>query len=237
MRKLGDTKVYDWERPVPGENEMIEQNKGLVTYVINCRMRHLVKHLDPDDVFQVGCIGLLQAVRKFDAKRGIKLSTYAVPFIQGLIGKYVRDLNCTKRGGGYVTVSLQEPLSSRGETVITLEDHIASSYAEGTFAAVNNALVKDKQLAFIDTLILVSNLSCTEQEVIQFRLEGYNQVQMAKIRGCAQITMSRAERAAIEKIRNFIHIAVKQFGYIHGEHIAPSANTCRVSCYGEGSWY
>ena len=46
-----------------------------------------------DDLFQVGCIGLLKAVDNFDLSFGVKFSTYCVPMIQGEIRRYVRDNN------------------------------------------------------------------------------------------------------------------------------------------------
>lgn len=46
-----------------------------------------------DDLFQVGCIGLLKAVDNFDLNFGVKFSTYCVPMIQGEIRRYVRDNN------------------------------------------------------------------------------------------------------------------------------------------------
>ena len=44
-----------------------------------------------DDLFQVGCIGLLKAVDNFDINYGVKFSTYCVPMIQGEIRRYIRD--------------------------------------------------------------------------------------------------------------------------------------------------
>ena len=44
-----------------------------------------------DDLFQVGCVGLLKAVDNFDPSYGVKFSTYCVPMIQGEIRRYIRD--------------------------------------------------------------------------------------------------------------------------------------------------
>jgi RNA polymerase sporulation-specific sigma factor len=46
-----------------------------------------------DDLFQVGCVGLLKAVDNFDPNYGVKFSTYCVPMIQGEIRRYIRDNN------------------------------------------------------------------------------------------------------------------------------------------------
>ena len=46
-----------------------------------------------DDLFQVGCIGLMKAIDNFDITQGVKFSTYAVPMIIGEIRRYLRDNN------------------------------------------------------------------------------------------------------------------------------------------------
>ena len=46
---------------------------------------------DADDLFQVGCIGLIKAIDNFDLDVGVKFSTYAVPMIIGEIRRYLRD--------------------------------------------------------------------------------------------------------------------------------------------------
>lgn len=46
-----------------------------------------------DDLFQIGCIGLIKAIDNFDATLGVKFSTYAVPMIIGEIRRFLRDNN------------------------------------------------------------------------------------------------------------------------------------------------
>ena len=45
----------------------------------------------PDDLFQVGCIGLMKAIDNFNTELGVRFSTYAVPMIIGEIRRYLRD--------------------------------------------------------------------------------------------------------------------------------------------------
>ena len=47
----------------------------------------------PDDLFQVGCIGLMKAIDNFDRTLNVKFSTYAVPMILGEVRRYLRDNN------------------------------------------------------------------------------------------------------------------------------------------------
>ena len=44
-----------------------------------------------DDLFQVGCIGLIKAIDNFDLNQGVRFSTYAVPMILGEVKRYLRD--------------------------------------------------------------------------------------------------------------------------------------------------
>lgn len=69
-------------------NEIVERNMRLVWSVVQ---RFLHRGYDPDDLFQIGCIGLLKSVDKFDLSYDVKFSTYAVPMIIGEIQRFIRD--------------------------------------------------------------------------------------------------------------------------------------------------
>ena len=68
--------------------EYIEGNLRLVLSVIQ-RFSH--RDENADDLFQIGCIGLIKAVDNFDLKHNVKFSTYAVPMIIGELRRYLRD--------------------------------------------------------------------------------------------------------------------------------------------------
>ncbi len=69
-------------------NKIVEKNMRLVWSVVQ---RFLNRGYDPDDLFQIGCIGLLKSVDKFDLSYNVKFSTYAVPMIIGEIQRFIRD--------------------------------------------------------------------------------------------------------------------------------------------------
>lgn len=75
-----------------GDNEACEElilsNTALVRSIAK---RFLVRHSDFDDLFQLGCLGLLKAIRSFDLSLGNQFSTYAVPKISGEIRRFLRD--------------------------------------------------------------------------------------------------------------------------------------------------
>jgi RNA polymerase sporulation-specific sigma factor len=69
-------------------DQIVEKNMRLVWSVVQ---RFLNRGYDPDDLFQIGCIGLLKSVDKFDLSYDVKFSTYAVPMIIGEIQRFIRD--------------------------------------------------------------------------------------------------------------------------------------------------
>ena len=74
---------------------VLEANSGLIWAVVR---RYYGKGVEPDDLYQLGCLGFLKAVRGFDADYGTQFSTYAVPKIAGEIRRYLRDNGAVKVG-------------------------------------------------------------------------------------------------------------------------------------------
>jgi len=79
MAKNGDKTARD---------HIVENNIGLVWSVAR---KFYGRGHEPDDLFQIGSIGLLKAINKFDDSFGVKFSTYAVPMIMGEIKRFIRD--------------------------------------------------------------------------------------------------------------------------------------------------
>lgn len=69
-------------------DKLVQKNMRLVWSVVQ---RFLNRGYEPDDLFQIGCIGLLKSVDKFDLSYDVKFSTYAVPMIIGEIQRFIRD--------------------------------------------------------------------------------------------------------------------------------------------------
>ena len=67
---------------------LVEKNLGLVHHIVK---RFLGRGVDAEDLFQVGSIGLMKAIDKFDLSFEVKFSTYAVPMISGEIKRFLRD--------------------------------------------------------------------------------------------------------------------------------------------------
>ena len=69
-------------------NRLIEMNLPLVS---SLSKKFLNRGYDYEDIFQIGCIGLVKAIKNFDASYNVKFSTYAVPMIAGEIKRFLRD--------------------------------------------------------------------------------------------------------------------------------------------------
>ncbi|MBQ3512663.1 MAG: RNA polymerase sporulation sigma factor SigF [Lachnospiraceae bacterium] len=68
--------------------QLVKENEGLVWSVVK---RFFSRGQDPEDLFQIGCIGLLKSIDKFDFSYNVKFSTYAVPMIMGELKRFLRD--------------------------------------------------------------------------------------------------------------------------------------------------
>ena len=68
--------------------QVLEDNTGLIWSVVR---RYYGRGVEPDDLYQLGCLGFLKAVQGFDQSFGTQFSTYAVPKIAGEIRRFLRD--------------------------------------------------------------------------------------------------------------------------------------------------
>ncbi|SDI97138.1 RNA polymerase sporulation sigma factor SigF [Salimicrobium halophilum] len=78
-------------------DELVEANTKLVWSVVQ---RYMKRGYDAEDLFQIGCIGLMKSIDKFDLSYNVKFSTYAVPMIIGEIQRFIRDDGTVKVSRG-----------------------------------------------------------------------------------------------------------------------------------------
>ena len=85
------------EAAVQGDEQACEQmlrdNSGLIWSIVR---RYYGRGVEPDDLYQLGCLGFIKAVKGFDLTFGTQLSTYAVPKIAGEIRRFLRDDGAVK---------------------------------------------------------------------------------------------------------------------------------------------
>ncbi len=103
--------------------ELINGNLRLVLSVIQ---RFSGRGENPDDLFQVGCIGLMKAIDNFSTDYNVKFSTYAVPMIMGELRRYLRDNNSIRvsrsmRDLAYKAMQAREKLTAKHSKEPTVE--------------------------------------------------------------------------------------------------------------------
>ncbi|WP_010284378.1 RNA polymerase sporulation sigma factor SigF [Bacillus timonensis] len=95
---------------------IVQKNMRLVWSVVQ---RFLNRGYEPDDLFQIGCIGLLKSVDKFDLSYDVKFSTYAVPMIIGEIQRFIRDDG---------TVKVSRSLKETGNKIRKARDELSKQF-------------------------------------------------------------------------------------------------------------
>ena len=106
------------------KQKLVEGNLKLVLSVIQ---RFMGRGENPDDLFQVGCIGLLKAIANFDTSKQVRFSTYGVPMIAGELRRYLRDYSPIRvsrslRDIAYKAIHAKELLTRTSMQEPTLED-------------------------------------------------------------------------------------------------------------------
>lgn len=101
--------------------------KGNLRLVLSVIKRFAGSNENVDDLFQIGCIGLIKSIDNFNPEIGVKFSTYAVPMIIGEIRRYLRDNNSIRvsrslRDTAYKAIHAKELLSKELSREPTIED-------------------------------------------------------------------------------------------------------------------
>ena len=76
------------EKSEEAMEKIVINNSGLVWSIVN---RFLGRGYSKEELYQVGCIGLIKAIQRFDVKFEVRISTFAVPYIMGEIKRFIRD--------------------------------------------------------------------------------------------------------------------------------------------------
>lgn len=124
-----DEKKDLWKRIKAGDSQARETYiKGNLRLVLSVLKRFSNHSENMDDLFQIGCIGLLKSVDNFDPSMEVKFSTYAVPMIVGEIRRYLRDtgssirISRSLRDTAYKAIVARENLSRKNCSEPTLEE-------------------------------------------------------------------------------------------------------------------
>lgn len=172
-----------------------------------------------DDLYQVGCIGLLKAISDFDLARDTSFSTYAVPRIMGEIRMYLRDNNPVKLSRDILRTSAlvkkcrrkleqdygREPSVSEVAAALNLNvEEVAAAEtaveAPADLMEVNATESMDEMRVALKEVI--GRLDQRERQVITLRFfRDLSQTEVSEKLGISQGHVSRIERGVLEKLR------------------------------------
>lgn len=158
------------------ENFLVENNIGLVRSVIR---RFLNRGCEYDDLVQIGSIGLLKAIKKFDTSFNVRFSTYAIPMIIGEIKRFLRDDGMIK-----VSRNLKEIANKAHVAKETLEKNYGREPTISEIASVLEISKEDLVVALESVqsteylyetihqddgspILLIDRISCNEGEDIE----------------------------------------------------------------------
>ena len=134
-----EEKVELFKRIKAGDEEARELYiKGNLRLVLSVIRRFQNSSENSDDLFQIGCIGLIKAIDNFDTTLQVKFSTYAVPMIIGEIRRYLRDNNSIR-----VSRSLRDIAY---KTIYTRENYMRQHLKEPTIAEIAEEIGIDKEM-------------------------------------------------------------------------------------------
>ena len=209
---------------------LILENTGLVWAVAK---RFFGRGVDPDDLYQLGCVGFLKAVQGFDSAYGTQFSTYAVPKIAGDIRRFLRDDGTVKVSRGLkeranairtarqnlaLTLGREPTLSElAAETGLAPEEVACAEGATGSaqsfqtgeegFSLEQVLTAGNPEEDMIEHIALaqaLEQLGRRDRLVIELRyFHGLTQERIAGIIGVSQVQVSRIEKKALGLLRQY----------------------------------
>ncbi len=172
---------------------LIEKNLGLVHTIVR---RFLGRGYDAEDLFQIGSIGLMKAIDKFDLKLGLQFSTYAVPMITGEIKRFLRDdgpvkISRTIKENGLKVKLARQKLQARegreptlqeimAETGLSSEDAVMAMEASIEVESIYSAVYQDdgSEVYLVDKVVRGANSSVGSSMVGVFDSEDTEKEQL-----------------------------------------------------------
>ena len=202
--------------------QMIQGNLRLVLSVVQ---KFAGRGENLDDLFQVGCIGLIKAIDNFDPGLKVRFSTYGVPMILGEIRRFLRDNTpmqareaLQKETGREPRVSeiaarvgsAPEQVAMALESIVEPASLYEPAYTDGddTLAIMDRVQEASCEESWISDIMFkdtVQALTPRERRIIALRyLSGQTQMQVAQAIGISQAQVSRLEKCALNHIKEQI---------------------------------
>ena len=196
--------------------QMLVENAGLIWSIVK---RYRTCGVEADDLYQLGCIGFIKAVKGFDLTYGTQFSTYAVPKIAGEIRRFLRDdgpikVGRTLREKGQMLWAARERLQNRlgcapklSELAVVAPESLQQETAEGL--TLESLLgTEEPEAGMVERIALREAIDCLpeqERKTILLRFfKGLTQEQTARLLHVSQVQVSRMERRSLQKLRELL---------------------------------
>lgn len=193
--------------------------------------RYLGKGVEYDDLYQLGCMGLVKAHNKFDPTYGVKFTTYAVPLIAGEIKRFLRDDGQIKvsRSVKSLFIKIKKYLAlhqsdekvpsveelaaefcvTREEIIYAMEaSHLPMSLednGDGDGLPLGEKLVGEDHANLVDNIVIhnmLDNLGVRERKVMLLRyFRNLTQSEVARQLNISQVQVSRIEQRVLDRFR------------------------------------
>ena len=183
---------------------LVENNKGLIWNIVK---RFTGRGYETEDLYQIGCMGFIKAMKRFDTSFEVQVSTYAVPYILGEIKRYIRDdgmIKVSRRSKELAIKILElqrEHLAKTGEEISILE----SSSDDSRNVIDKIPCTKDESNNIVDKIALkqlIENLDDREKQIILLRFyKDKTQSEVAKVLGITQVQVSRIEKKILNSMK------------------------------------
>ena len=193
---------------------LVEENTGLIWSIAR---RYFGRGVEPDDLYQLGCVGFLKAIEGFDTDYGTRFSTYAVPKISGEIRRFLRDDGTVK-----VSRGVKEQAAKIRAARLLLEQRLGREPKLSELSAETG--ISPEEIAFAETATGPADSIQRESGEDGFTLE----LVLGDYGAEERLVEHVALRAAIEKLpeRERQVIALR---YYHGMTQQDSARVLHVS--------
>ena len=202
---------------------IVKNNLGLVWSIVH---RFKNNYYDKEDLFQIGCIGLMKAINNFDY--GVQFSTYAVPIIMGEIKRYFRDdgtikvsrslkelnIKINKAKEKLITLygyepTVQEIAKELEVDVMDVVEAIDASYYPTSLSEPIYEIEDKHHTMWFEKIALkleIEKLDEKERLILYMRYQlDFNQEKVAQRLNISQVQVSRLEKKIITKLRKHLN--------------------------------
>ena len=179
------------------QKKLVEANIGLVWHSIK---NYVKSAIGDDDVYQIGCMGLIKAAQNYDPSRS-SFATFAVKCIVGEIYKYFRHQRSVKETMNYKAYHMEDIIYRHEKDEITLLDAIELRKRSGEDEAFTNLLIQE-------AISVLHTLPDTQyKSFLLYYMQGFNQPEIARMLDTSQAQISRYLSRATKKLKEYFDVA------------------------------